>query len=131
MLHVKPNLPPNSFTGLMLAQVAATKVMKAPLVMPKMTSPNTVPVVPMSGVVQSANKAIADPIPPPMKRRHTPNLSARKPDMPRPMKEPALTRPTEYVAREGATPLASANELAKKLAVSNEMQCHIKPLTRV
>lgn len=95
ILQVKPSRPPNSLTGLMLAHVAATRVMKAPLVAPKMTRPKMVPTVPMSGFVHKANRVIADPIPPPMKSRHTPSLSAKKPDMPRPKNDPALTSPTE------------------------------------
>ena len=93
--HNIPNLIPNSLVGLMAAQEAATKAIQAPLAIPYVKIPITTTASGKGTPVQNARSVTVRLRPLATKIFHTPNASARKPDAPLPMNDPAWTNATE------------------------------------
>lgn len=109
-VHIRPRRKPNSRTGESWAQQAATRAItipmltqlhqlqehrkggegNVPLSMPYRTNPTIVPPVPTAGDVHNARITIPLNIPLAIKVSMTPIRSAIGPEIPRPIKDPAL-----------------------------------------
>ena len=87
-LHNIPSRIPNSRTGEMLAQLAATNEIHAPLPNPYPNRPMTTTASGMGFPIQNAKREMAEMMPEVVYMVHTPYLSARIPDRARPRKEP-------------------------------------------
>jgi hypothetical protein len=87
--HNIPNLIPNSLVGPMEAQEAATKAIQAPLAIPYVNIPITTTASGSGTPVQNASRVIVKLNPLAMKTFQTPKASAKNPDVPLPINEPA------------------------------------------
>jgi len=87
-LQSMPSRIPNSRTGEMAPQLAATSVIHAPLPKPYMIKPRTITASGRGLAIQKAKREMAEVRPERVYIFHTPNLSARTPESARPRNEP-------------------------------------------